>query len=187
VTSRLARDNVDAPAGGVGGDPGHRLLHPRSRPVGVVQLLEPGVDLGEGYRAQAGVGVGYHQPRPADRIGGGDEQGQPVRQARVALHDAVEALLVDQAAGVDVDGQHVGGRLVGGADQQQPRGPDPAPAEGGRAGEVGLHGAELAQVDQVDDGEVAGLAAEDGGGSVGGDRQQWPGSRQREPGSREGP
>ena len=68
--SAVTRNDVDAPAGGVGGDPGHRLFHPRSRSVGVVELSEAGVDLGERHRAQAGVGVRDHQPRPADRVRG---------------------------------------------------------------------------------------------------------------------
>jgi hypothetical protein len=76
-------------------------------------------------------------------------------------------LAADHAAGADVDGEHLGGHLLGAVDQQQVRAPDSGPAKDGCAGEVSLHGAELAQVDQVDDGEVAGLAAEDGGGAVG--------------------
>jgi hypothetical protein len=96
-------------------------------------------------------------------------------------------LAADHAAGADVDGQHHGGRLLGGIDQQQVRAPDPGPAEDGCAGEVGLHDAELAEMDQVDDGEVARLAAEDRRGAVGGDRQQWPGPRQLEPASRQRP
>jgi hypothetical protein len=96
-------------------------------------------------------------------------------------------LAADHAAGAEVHGQYLGGRLLGGIDQQQARAPDPGPAEDGCAGEVGLHDAELAQVDQVDDGEVAALTAEDRRGGVGGDRQQWPGPRQLEPASWQGP